>query len=94
MNKETVFKQLRSFRGNCVKIKMRDGSAESIVVPRSYEIGIMEPEGKDGEETVWLRIWNNELQFRLENIASISKTAMLHDIDVSGRIVTHQPYFA
>lgn len=94
MNRETVFKQLKSFRGNCVKIRMRDGSAESIVVPKSYEIGIVEPEGKDGKETVWLRIWNNELQFNLENISSITKTALLHDIDVNGRLVNHQPYFA
>ncbi len=94
MNRETVFAQLRSFRGNCVKIKMRDGSAESIVVPKSYEIGILETEGKDGKETVWLRIWNNELQFRLENISSITKTALLREIDVNGRLVNHQPYFA
>ena len=94
MTKETVFTQLRSFRGNCVRIKMRDGSAESIVVPKSYEIGVLEPESKDGKETVWLRIWNNELQFRLDNIASITKTALLHDIDVSGRITNQQPYFA
>ncbi|MCM2266503.1 MAG: hypothetical protein NDI60_01870 [Elusimicrobiales bacterium] len=94
MNKETVFNQLRSFRGNCVKIKMRDGSAESIVVPKSYEIGILEPESKDGKETVWLRIWNNELQFRLENIASITKTALLHDIDVNGRLGNTPMYSA
>ncbi len=92
MKKEAVFNQLRSFRGNCVKIKMRDGSAESIVVPKSYEIGILEPESKTGEETVWLRIWNNELQFRLENIASITKTALLRDIDVNGRVVNNPLY--
>ena len=94
MNRETVFKQLKSFRGNCVRIRMRDGSAESIVVPKSYEIGVLEPESKDGKETVWLRLWNNELQFNLENISSITKTALLHDIDVNGRLVNDQPYFA
>lgn len=94
MNRETVFKQLKSYRGNCVKIRMRDGSAESIVVPKNYEIGTSVSESRDGEETVWLRTWNNELQFRLENIASITKTALLRDIDVSGRIAGHQPYFA
>ena len=94
MTKETVFTQLRSYRGNCVKIRMRDGSAESIVVPRSCEIGVLEPEGKDGKETVWLRTWNDELQFRLENIASITKSALIRDIDISGRIVSQQPHFA
>ena len=94
MNRETVFKQLRSYRGNCVKIRMRDGSAESIVVPRNYEIGVLGSEGKAGDETVWLRTWNDELQFRLENIASITKSALIHDIDVSGRIANQQPYFA
>ena len=84
MTRETVFNQLRYFRGNCVKIKMRDGSAESMVVPKSYEIGILEPESKDGKETVWLRSWNNELQFALANIASISKLASIRDIDVNG----------
>ena len=93
MNKETVFNQLKSFRGNCVKIKMRDGSAESIVVPKSYEIGVLEPESKDGEETLCLRSWNNELRFRLKNIASITKTALFRDIDVNGRIA-HSPLYS
>lgn len=79
MTKETVFRQFRSLRGKCVKIGMRDGSTESIVVPRNYEIGTLEPESRDGEEIVWLRIWNDELQFRLENIISITRTASLRD---------------
>ncbi len=94
MTKETVFTQLRSYRGNCVKIRMRDGSAESMVVPKSYEIGVLEPDGKDGKETLWLRTWNEELQFRLENIASITKSALIRDIDVNGRLAAQQPHFA
>lgn len=90
MDKETVFKQLKSFRGNCVKIAMRDGNTEIIVVPRNYEIGILESESKDGKEVVWFRIWNNELLFRLENIVSITKTASIHDIDANWRIAKAQ----
>ena len=86
MTKETVFTQLRSFRGNCVRIKMRDGSAESIVVPKSYEIGVLGSESKDGKETVWLRTWNDELQFKPENIVSIAELASIPAIDAKGLI--------
>ena len=94
MTKETVFRQLRSLRGNCVKIEMRDGSAESMVVPRNYEIGILESESKDGKEVLWLRIWNDELQFRLENIISIIEMALLREIDINRRAAKEQLHLA
>jgi hypothetical protein len=94
MTKENVFRQLWSLRGNCVKIEMRDGSTESMVVPRNYEFGVMESESKDGKEVLWLRIWNNELQFTLENIMSITKRALLRDIDLNRRLAKEQLHLA